>query len=302
MIVLGVVVLPEKTSVSSMENSTFVQLVRNVLHQKNQELGNKIQVSTTLKLDLIDKIGMPIYIVNLNRSIDRWKNIIYDIESIYPVPSVNRIEAVDGAQMISKTEGELNGVKYKNSMDGCSKSELACTLSHLKSIKLAYDNNLPYVLIVEDDAMFGLYAYWKKSILNILEDLQKLDSKWHMLLLFSTSINYKNEEHEFIKTSDYCGTVAYVMNREGMQTVMDKVYDPVTNTFVLDSSIAGNAVADKFIYTACGNTYTYFRPLIYTTDTDSTIAGEQRRNNANFWSAKILKEYLKDIAAHPNVF
>jgi len=293
MVILGVVVLPENNSNSFLENHTFVRLIRNVLQSKNST-DNETKVSERL-----DKIGMPIYIINLNRSKDRWQKITDDLKLILPLPTLYRIEAVDASLITSMKHGSLNGIKYENELDNCTPSELACTLSHLKSIQQAYTNDLPYVLIVEDDAMFSLHSYWKKSLVEIIQDLNLFDPEWSMLLVFSTKVDYKNTEKDFVRTVDYCGTVAYIMNRKGIKTILDKIYNATTDTFMIGKSVSENAIADKLLHTLSGNSYSYRRPLIYTMDTESTIVAgsNKRRDYANCWSAKILKEYIDDIVA-----
>jgi GR25 family glycosyltransferase involved in LPS biosynthesis len=296
MILLGVVFLPAKPSDSSLENHTFVQLIQKFLTGSNPSEPNSISSSSLTEKSTESKIGMPIYIINLNRSIDRWLNIENELKAITPVPEYVRIEAVDGQNLVSKSEGmTLDGIKYKNRLTHCTQSELACTLSHLKAIKMAYDAQLPYVLIVEDDAMFGLYKYWRKSIPEICTDLTSVDPEWRMLQLFATGMNYKSKDKEFVEAHMFSGTVAYVINYAGMKTIMEQVYEDHIQTFIIDSSLASTVVADKFLYSLGDRVYTYYRPLIYTFDTDSTIGKQNRRDNANFWSAQILKEYIEDI-------
>lgn len=299
MVLLAVVFLPphESSTTSMIDNNTFVKLMRTFLK-------NPLQTSNLPPT----KIGVPIYFINLDRSTDRLANMQQEFKTLPDHPDIHRVTAIDGLNLSSlsslQQQNSQGSLKYINTDLTISTSQLACTLSHLKAIKAAYDqNSSDTVMIVEDDAMFGLQAYWPKSIPEIITDLTIFDPLWHMLLLFSTKINYKSSEPQkqtpvFLPTEEYSGTVAYLLNRRGMKTILDQVYDPVDNTFHLD----GNVIADSFLYKTSGHAYSYYKPLIYTADIQSTImANENSRNFANRWSSKILKEYIDDILARDSM-
>ena len=72
---------------------------------------------------------IPSYIINLKHRTDRYNHVLEEVKKI-PLLDCKVIEGI-----IDETK--------------------TCFQSHLKCIKLAKENNLPFVLILEDDVVFS---------------------------------------------------------------------------------------------------------------------------------------------------
>jgi GR25 family glycosyltransferase involved in LPS biosynthesis len=185
--------------------------------------------------NIIDDI--PIFYINLKRANDR-KVLIEDILSknnlIY-----ERIDAIDGLN--------LNMVDLKKiyNFRKISINEIACTLSHIKAIKTAYEKNLEYALIFEDDCSFEYLEFKKKKI----KELINLNNDWEIIQLsmicaenvYNCIIKYKDEITKSMFGST--GLVAYIINKKGMKKVIE-FFDKTKNL----------GIADEIIFKIC-NTY-----------------------------------------------
>ena len=167
------------------------------------------------KINFIDHIIW----INLNKSIDR-KNYMELIFNNINIPN-KRIEAIDGNNLDNIT---LNNINIKKNISNC---EIACCLSHIKSIN--YLNTLPgnYFMICEDDiAIDNLYYFNKKTLKDIVSEAPNFD----ILLLYKT---YSDEINNlYVKWSDYYkngldktiyGAVCYIITRTGIHKICNYV-------------------------------------------------------------------------------
>ena len=76
----------------------------------------------------------------------------------------------------------IDGINYYNDYDNLTPSEVACTLSHLKAIYIAYEKGYEKALILEDDVLFYLLPFWTEDIDAIL---QKAPKDWEVIRLFA---------------------------------------------------------------------------------------------------------------------
>jgi hypothetical protein len=173
--------------------------------------------------------NIPVYIINLEDSIDRKKSVLNEFEGYN---NIKFIEAVDGRNY-HKFKNEYD-IKY-NSITNYSSSLIAVICSHIKAIKIAYENNLDKVCIFEDDVHNDLIT----SCDFTLDDICNLNEDWEAIQLFGTSgnldvlsslhHNYKENGLRLIKRDlDYAGT-CYIINRKGMENLLN-------NYFSIDST------------------------------------------------------------------
>jgi GR25 family glycosyltransferase involved in LPS biosynthesis len=102
---------------------------------------------------MVNSTNINSYVINLRHRTDRKNHIINELKK---VPMVN-YTIIDAIQDETKT----------------------CFASHLKCIKLAKDNKLPFVLILEDDCLFT--SECNETLNIILKEIQTL--KWDMFFL-----------------------------------------------------------------------------------------------------------------------
>jgi glycosyl transferase family 25 len=199
-------------------------------------INNKIINSNAKKI-----IGdIPIYYINLERSIDRkekLESILSDNGLIF-----ERIYAVDGMKLV------IEEIKQNHKItENMSNTEIACLLSHIKAITTAYNNGNELALILEDDINFDYLKYKEKSLI----ELMKYDNKCELIQLGVTSYDYNHNfyinQDEVIFKLIFPGSsaIAYIINREGMKKVLDNFNNNVNEL----------TVTDEYIYKIC-NSYT----------------------------------------------
>ena len=108
---------------------------------------------------------------------------------------------------------------------------IGCLLSHLRTLKHAYDSGAQMAVVVEADASPLLFPYWRASL---EEYAAMLPAGWQVSQLnflpkssdLSFQIKFKHGagEQGFEKRV-FWGTGAYLVSRAGMQRVLDTLWD-----------------------------------------------------------------------------
>ena len=271
-----------KTKTQSMYKT--IQLSQNKLEEIiNQK--TKILAELYLK-NPTNKINIPILYINLDKSLER-NNYIEDQIGFYKLENIARISGIDGKQNlnINIKEGNLDGIEYKNYC-GNKFTELGCLLSHIKAIKYAYDNNYNETLIVEDDCYFGLMPCWDKDTLKDI--LSGLPSDWEIVALYHNKRIESGKKYTLIKDKNgyRFGTVAYVINRRGMEKILnDSGHD------IIDFKNNKLAVSDDYIYDLA-NTYIYNLSLFIPINISlKSIVGNGEYAHLK-WTVDILHKYI----------
>lgn len=92
---------------------------------------------------------MKCYIINLERSRDRWHSVVNQFKNL-DLP-YERLEAVDSEKLIFEDSKKLKKVTFTCA----TKTELACNLSHLKALQQIAENEDDYGIILEDDVILS---------------------------------------------------------------------------------------------------------------------------------------------------
>ena len=241
------------------------------------ELFKTIYIHIDLNAQKVKKMlkDFPIYYINLDRVKDRRDFMEKQIKK-YGV-KMTRISAVDALDLDWKS-GMANDIPYENHYErhltpdnhtgNYKMTELACTLSHLYTIKQSYDNGDEIALILEDDVDIGLAALWDNSLKELIKSVP---TGWECINLFSFDIVRKKYNDIFVplELGKHWRAGAYVINRKGMEKVL-KVYNK--NKFILQGP--KYLVADYFIYSLADNVYTYTKKFLFIlSDFTSNIQG-----------------------------
>jgi len=163
--------------------------------------------------NIIDNI--PIYYINLNRSLDRKTKI----EQTFLENNLKfkRVEGVDGKELnIEELKKEYN-INPKLNV-----GEIGCALSHMKIIKEVLNDELEYALIMEDDCNFDYVKYKKMK----LTDIMKINNDWDIIQL--AMINDKNtftkisNTNQILEKSNFvvAGAMGYLINKKGIQKIL----------------------------------------------------------------------------------
>jgi GR25 family glycosyltransferase involved in LPS biosynthesis len=160
----------------------------------------------------------PIYYINLNRAEGR-KNKLEKLFQINDITNFKRIEAIDGNDL-DLNYYEQNYILPKRKLNIY---EIACTFSHLKAIKTAFDDNVEYALIIEDDCNFDYIKYKTlplQKLINYAPDWECIQ-----LSMINSKKNFEivsNSSNILVKLDD-AGATAYLINRRGMEKVLSRM-------------------------------------------------------------------------------
>jgi glycosyl transferase family 25 len=173
-----IICYPDKWSHSSIINEDTIDLFPN----------NWIMCDTKINKYLLENV----YYINLKESKDR------------------RIETEEELRKMNWKFQRFDGIKVKDGRIGCS-------ISHLKVIEMAKQNNLEYVVVVEDDIQF-LEPEKYNNMLNDFKDFMKSNNADYDVLLIASNILDKvngvipiNKYIRQVKTS-YC-TAGYIVKK-----------------------------------------------------------------------------------------
>ena len=259
------------------------EIVNNVI--KNRD---KLQsLIKTYKKDRINKINIPIYYINLDKSIDR-KEFMEKQFKDYNITDYKRVSGVYGKNITNTSESTVDGIKFKNHNPELSLSEIGCTLSHLKAIKLAFDNNEKMVVIMEDDCSLELMPLFDSDLKNIIS--QNIPKDWGIAQLFTLNCQkvdkYDNYVFADLPQCKNHSSCAYVVNRKGMEIMLNKYYDKKTNTFL----VYGPADLQLF-----DNTKTYFINIPLFIPADELLPSTIHLDHQNYHLNSINEVLIKYI-------
>lgn len=248
------------------------------------------------KYSIQDAIPIPCYYINLDRSIGRRKKM----EKITaPISNrTTRVPAIDGKKM--EDAGIMHGIQYVTNFK-LSSSQIACTLSHIKTIKMIEDAGHDAALVLEDDASFDLVPFWPNDYINhILETMPEntgiIQLYWGKHEKQYCQIHDKHELVEQDPRTCY-GTVAYIITRKGVNDILSyalpyrkgKIHLSSTNGYPI------SGVADVFLYQLT-NVYNTSLPLMTFNGAgfQSTIFSKGDIKNLTYYN-NIVEKYLKII-------
>jgi GR25 family glycosyltransferase involved in LPS biosynthesis len=258
-------------------------------------------------IDLIDKINIrrinqiPVYYINMDKDIDRRQYMESQLpnhfERYYRIPGVN------GKLIKNKNHDIVDGIEFFNEFNNNSTSEIGCTLSHLLSIKTAYDNGEEVACIMEDDIYMNLLNIQDESLDDFVKSVNN-NLDWEILQLYyhDNSLLYKLDKN-FTKIKNFTlhlhqkgkytySTVCYIINRKGMETILNSMGN---NPFYLLKYMSNSCSADEILYDQV-KTYIVNPCFIIpnNTELDSTIHTDHTNGHLKS-SLNIIKKYENKI-------
>jgi GR25 family glycosyltransferase involved in LPS biosynthesis len=219
--------------------------------------GNASRMFSKLK----NTPNIPMYYINMKKSKDR--DIFIQEQAKILGVTLTRIDAIDGRKVPDDSE-------YIYS-DRISKSELGCTLSHLRAIKTAYENGNEAALIMEDDINILLSCMWNDDLYTICEQAHGWNTINMAPIVKDNTVKFK----PFDGKNPAWGCGAYLITREGMKNILYLT----RNGIDLSVESGHNQVADYIIYNNTNVSYEYNgEDMFYTSNfiLDSTIADDNR--------------------------
>lgn len=190
----------------------MIKLIKNSqekLKNEYSKLNPKINKSKLEYLVPKNLSFIPIYYINLDKSTDR-KNEMEEEMKNYSVINYYRISAVNG-----RDPEQLKNLE--TTAKNTSEIELATTMSHMKAIYTAYKNGDDYAIILEDDMSLSTVPFWKKSILEIIDEIVEIDPDWSILNIGQIQCG-DNEMINHTEKNCY-SACAYLINKRGMENI-----------------------------------------------------------------------------------
>lgn len=136
-----------------------------------------------------------IYYINLSHRTDRKKEIEQELNNLNW--SGTRIEAIQ----------TING-------------RIGCTLSHIKCLQMAIDNNLDYIVILEDDIQFLNPPLFLKNLNTFFNTI----TDWDVLLLAGNNANtYQNIDNFCVKIKNTQTTTGYIVKKHYYETLLKNI-------------------------------------------------------------------------------
>ena len=160
-------------------------------------------------------IDIPVFYINLERSVVRNKNFLSQAALSHPEVRLERVTAVDWRDL---ADGKLPPWVIAPLIREAASAPTAIVFSHLTAIHRAHEAHLPYALICEDDACLAAAPRWPQTLLELVE---RCPGGWDWLLLSHLETGWFIEEavdfdfHSSFKWS----TAAYIVSRQGMAKV-----------------------------------------------------------------------------------
>lgn len=242
----------------------------------------------------------PIYFINLNSSITRRQDLENDyllLQKSFSMMPLRRIPAltVDDVKAMLKTNKFLLNNKIilaapeRRKLPRIYKyQEAACTLSHLITIKQAYEEKQEVVIIVEDDILLTdeLAKQWTHLEATAPGDWSILQLSTSNELVNRRDLHLHNDLWINWDPSSHWGALAYAINRKGMLEILSKTYDYHSHTWELNEPFV--LVSDEIIFYSVSRSYTSTYPWIKNRDVETTIPmNKGRHRDLTFGQSKI---------------
>jgi glycosyl transferase family 25 len=195
-------------------------------------------------------MSIKIFIINLKSCKDRREKTLSECKKIGF--SAEIFTAIDGREL---TQEQLNVMVKDHTINGLTKGEIGCSLSHIGVYKKICDEKIERALILEDDIAFN------DNIPNVLKEVEKFDKtvdEPFVYLLSFVKSRIENRINIFCNIKFYdvyradlaCG---YVINLKAAQNLQDYLY-PVRFTaddwkfFKFGAKINIKAVLPEVVY------------------------------------------------------
>lgn len=191
----------------------------------------------------------PIYYINLDRAKDR-RAYLEEMFDKYQIKNVTRIPGVDGKNV----DVDYQVIGYTKYSPG----ELGCTLSHIKAIKTAYQNNDQIAVIIEDDCGFGLLS---QNPITIDDIIKEAPEGWEYINLCPLNPLVYLYNEPFVPEVNFTsyGTSIYIINRDGMEKVLKMIGDNIINEKICKA----NHLASDILLPSLVEAYSYQKKLFY---------------------------------------
>jgi len=253
------------------ENSIIKTYGNNKWINKILKYVNSNLTSLFIFINILDVYFDRIFIINLDKRVDRWNKIILQLEQL-KINNYERFSAIiPDIDNINKKY--FNNFTYPKSHKVTKQyyiGAIGCKLSHYNIVKLCKQRNYKNVLILEDDVI--LNSNIDNRFRKIIQNNKDID--WDMLYLGGNYIKGNKINSSLFKIKKCLTTHAYA--------IKNILYD-----FILNNCLQSGTEIDVF-YTNIQskfNCYGIQKPLAHQADDFSDIQGRVVKYNLN----KVIK-------------
>ena len=142
------------------------------------------------------------FYINLNSRLDRKLHVEHQLDLVGIRNNVRRFNAIHN----------ING-------------RIGCSLSHLKCIQMAKEQNMEFVLILEDDVSFLLPDDFVENVNKFLSNLK---NKWDVLLLAGNNLPpFTTNDEVSIRVSHCQTTTGYIVRQHYYDTLIANIKEGV---------------------------------------------------------------------------
>ena len=148
---------------------------------------------------------------------------ISDIEHAFYINLESRpdrkLHVEDQLKIIGVQATRFNAIKLSN-------GALGCSMSHLKCLEIARENNWEHVLIIEDDIKF----LNPEVFMNQINKFFSLHSDWDVVLIAGNNLPpHEIIDDSCVKISQCQTTTGYIVKKHYYNTLIDNIRNGITN-------------------------------------------------------------------------
>ena len=187
-------------------------------------------------MDWIDKI----FVINLNRSTDRWKNCMEQSEK-YKF-RLERFTAIEGNKLTPEQQEYIHPLcKYLF----CTRGMMGCALSHYFLLKQIVDQNIQTAIILEDDFV------WKDDTISKLDKIKDFNKGIVKLSCIGPFCSSNSETSDTPQIAPFSlGNASYLIRNNQAKELLDKIQN-VIHHIDLQYAIIGLVYSLPFYYYPC---------------------------------------------------
>ena len=283
----------QKKIIESLKNNDYTKInIDNEINKIiNYNKNTEKYININNKISFINHIAW----INLDRSIERKKYMENQLKNI--CIQNTRISAIDGLSEDVKNMINVN-------TDHLSNYEIACCLSHIKTIYYLSKLEGEYFLILEDDTIFDNIYLINDNLEKIIKNAPEFDilnlNKIYFYELDNLYTNWNDITNKDRKENDLWGdyiiwsTCSYVISKNGIKKIMDTI-SYINNKFYLN--YGKFHIADYFLYSNT-NTYVYKYNYFTNDNKDSLIHPEHldyQNKSSQFQKNIIVADFYEYI-------
>jgi glycosyl transferase family 25 len=158
---------------------------------------------------------------NTNNTIE-IPNKIEDFKNVFYINLENRIDRKENV------EKEINniGIKYFQRFNAIKKKNgaIGCSMSHIKLLQNANKDNLPYIMICEDDIQFTN----PELFVNQINGLLSSNEKWDVILLAGNNVPPYTIVNDFcVKVTKCQTTTGYIVKKNYYDTLINNMKEGI---------------------------------------------------------------------------